>query len=290
MSDITLNIPLWFIVVFLGYQYWPVVLLLGALAVAAAVFARGALRIVAGVAAALLLSELALALSLGLQDRREDAARDAYDRSLNAVLSAPRSIDGLALPPGTAVTWSDPSQTHLSQAVPPSPVSLFGLNVTSIQRTVDDGWAMQLAGAQSVAGWTCEPDLVELYADGRLRRCSLATAREWQGWPIPAATLVALDRPDQTVGLVFPTDQPVMASEIGRPLPSTGQITLNDDGSLDSVYFEPDAPLLSCGQTLWNTVRWQYDASTLGQGRARKPVAVSGASPGGDPITATCPP
>lgn len=284
MSDVGINFPTWLVLVVLSFDFWRVVIVLELAALAAAFFMRGWWRMLALGVAVVLAADLAAAAVLALSDRRVESEARAYDQSIKTTLAAPRRVDGLALPAGTAITWRDPAQSQVMEAVLPQPMTLLGLTIDRLQRSVDEGWAVHLAGPQSVDGWTCQPDLVELAADGALRRCVVASAREWNGWTIPAATLVAPDPTARTVGFVFPTDMPVMAQEIGRNLPATGGMSMNADGSLNSVYFDAEAPLVVCGASLWNTVTWTYDTASFGQGRARRPEKVTGAAPAGDPI------
>lgn len=282
MSDVGITMPAWAVVLLLSIEFWPAIAGLAAASIAAAFFLPRLWRGAAIGLAVLLLLDLALVRVAGFKQRRQEASAQAYDQTINTTLPADLLVDGLTLPAGTAISWADPAHTHLTEAVLPHSAPVLGLAADRVRRSVDGGWALQLAGPQAVDGWTCQPDLVELTQGGHLARCELALAREWNGWPIPAKTLVTLT--DQSVGLVFPTDAPVMAPEIGRPLPATGGMTLNADGSLDSVYFEADAPFAVCGGTIWNTVNWRYDPSTFGQGRARQPASVTGASPAGDDI------
>ena len=243
MSDIDIQVPAWVVALAFLVQVTPLLLI-----AAAALFMRGLLRYLAIGAFAFFAFELIAAGVLGwLRPRYESVA-------------------------------PDPNQI----TIPPSVIAQLGLQADRAQRTVDGGWAVHLTRPQAVDGWTCLPDLVELTLDGHLRRCALASAHDWNGWPLPPLTLVTPG--EGTLGIVVPPDAPVMAPEIGRPLPATGGMTLNADGSLDSVYFDAEAPLLVCGRPLWSTVRWRYDAATLGQGRTRPPAAVTGASLSGNPV------
>lgn len=284
MSDVGINIPARLALIVLSVDFWPVVVALELAAIAAAFFVRGPWRLLFIALAVLFAADLAVAGMLALNDARFEASARAGDQSVKTTLTAAQTVDGLALPAGTAVTWSDPTHTQVIEAVLPVPATLLGVKADRVQRSVDGGWVAHLAGPQSVGGWTCQPDLVELEADGGLRRCALASERNWNGWMVAAATLVAPHPADHTIGFVFPADAPVMAREIGRNLPATGGMSMNEDGSLNSVYFDAEASLAVCGASLWNTVTWRYDAATLGQGRERKPVGVSGASPAGEAV------
>ncbi len=284
LSDVSINIPTWAVLLVLSAQLWPLVLVLAAVAMISAFFLGGRWRRAAIVIAGLLLLDLAAAR---LMQARDDANAQLHELSVNTTLAADTLVDGLKLPAGTEITWADPTHTHFTTAVLPHPAAVLGVTAKRVQIEVDGGWALDLDRPQSIDGWTCQADFVELKQDAHLRRCVLASARDWNGWPIPAATLIALNGP--TLGFVFPPDASVMAREIGRPLPATGAMTINADGSLDSVYFDAEAPLVVCNASLWNTVTWRYDPATIGQGRDRKPIAVSGASPAGDLVELNLP-
>ena len=279
MSDVGVNFPLWFVLVMLGLELWPLALILGIVAIVGAAFTRGFWRIAATCVAALLVLDVAAAGVIWVLRMRDDADARAFDRSIHSTLDAAQVIDGVTLPPATAVTWTNSTHAHIEYAALPQPTDLLGVTADWLRRNDNGGWAVRLTAPQTIDGWTCQPEPVDLGQDGHLRGCTLATGREWNGWPIPPAALVRLNGPDKTVGMVLPKDDPVMAREIERPLPVTGAMSINADGSLDSVYLEADAPLAVCGIPLWNSLKWDYAASTFGQGRNRPVVAVIGALP-----------
>lgn len=277
MSDIGITFPPWFVIVALSVQFWPFVAILAAVAVAGAILWRGLARLAAAALSTILLADLAVVGVLEFNESRAAAAAADFERNRQSTLAAAQTIDGVTLPAGTLVSWTDSSHAHIESATPPGPADVLGVTVIWLQRDQPDSWRIRLDADRSIDGWTCQPDLVGIAADGHLRSCTLAAARQWNGWPIPAATLLSLERPDRIVGLVLPEHDPVMAPEIDRPLPNTGQMTINPDGSLDSVYLQQDAPLTVCGTPLWNTLRWEYAADTFGRGRARPAVILHGA-------------
>jgi hypothetical protein len=277
VSDVGLNLPQWLVLVVLGVELWPVALILGIGALAAAAFTRGTWRIAASCAAALLVLDVAAAGLIGVVRMRDDANARAFDRSLRSTLDTAQVIDGVNLPAASVVTWTDPTHAHVEYASLPQPTDLLGVTADWLHRTDDGGWTVRLSAPQAIDGWTCQPEFVDLGQDGHLRGCTLAAGREWNRWPIPPATLVKLDGPDKAVGMVLPKDAPMMADEIDRPLPATGLMSMNADGSLRAAYFEADAPLVVCGISLWNSVGWEYAAPTFGRGRDRPVMAVTGA-------------
>ena len=279
MSDISITIPPWLLLILLGIEAWPVALVLALSTGVMAVLTRGAWRVAALLVTGLLVLDLAAAGLFWVQRSSSDAKAQAFEASIHSTLDTVRVIDGVLLPAQTEVTWTDPSHAHLRQASPPQPTNILGVKADWMEREADGRWTVQLTSPQAIDGWTCQTTGVKLGRDGHLRGCSLSAGRNWNGWPIPAGTLLNLDSPGKTIGMVFPANRPVMAHEIGRPLPATGSMSMNADGSLNRVYFENNAPLVVRGIPLWNTVTWDYAASTFGQGRDRPPIAYNGAIP-----------
>ncbi len=281
----TLNWPWWLLVLILGVEGWPVALG-GALGlVALAVLARGWIRRLALVTAVPCLSVTAVAGWWGLEARQRDREAVAFEARRHQILDSDRVVDGLSLPAGTTIEWLDVDHHRLESASPLAPLMLFGLRVSWIQ-LADDGedWDLQLPEPELVEGWACAETPVRVSRTGQLRSCRLAAGRNWQGWPIPAGSLLDLATAE-TIGLALPTGATMSAPEIGHGITDTGTFTINADGSLDRFYFEPDDPLRVAGRRLWNTVRWTYDLATYGQGRRRRAIAVRGSlmSAGGEP-------
>ena len=278
MSDIGINFPWWMAPLLWGLVFWPGVLVLALFSSVVGALTKGRWRIIAFLLTGVFAVELAFAGLFWLDRWRSDVEAEAYETRIHSVLDAARKIDGLDLPPGTAVTWVDPAHTHVRDASMDHPTTILGVSVNFVSQE-SDGWSVRLTTPQAIDGWICEVSLVQITTDGHLRRCTLSAGREWNGWPVPAGTLLDLARTDTTVGMVFPEATPVMAAEIGRTLPATGGMSMNADGSLDCVYFENDSPLVVQGVPLWNTVCWQYAPDTFGQGRNRPKLAVRGAVP-----------
>ncbi len=279
MSDIGLSIPWWFAIVFLGMMFWPVTLALGLTFLAAALLTRGLVRVCAGVLAIVLAADLVFAARIAIDHAVEDRKAYAFEARINQTLEHPLVVDGLALPAGTEVQWSNESRRHLRSANLPSPTPLLGLQLSFVSASDDgQGWDVQMPSPPKIDGWTCDTKgLVQVSAQGRLRSCTLATARGWQGWTLPAGSLLELTAPDGEVGLALPMGASLPAPEIGHAIPATGQFRFNADGSLHDVYFDGKDPLVVRGVPLWNEVTWTYDPVTIGQGRRRRPTAVSGA-------------
>ncbi len=274
-----LNLPLWLIVVILGVEGWPYVLTACVILAIGAVVARGWLR---GIAIVLLLpctAVMATAAWWGIDARIQDRETTEFEAKIHEVLDHDRVVDGVPLPAGTAVQWTDVDRAQLRNASPAQPITLFGLRVSWLSRADDgSGWDVQLPEPQQIEGWTCETIGVRLSHAGQLLSCSLAAGRIWQGWPIPAGSLLELRQEGGKLGLVLPRGASMAAPEIGHALTSTGIFTLNADGSLDTFSFDDDDPLRVAGLQLSNTVEWSYNPATLGQGRRRRALTIRGSS------------
>ena len=142
----------------------------------------------------------------------------------------------------------------------------------------DDGsdCDLKLPEPEKVEGWTRDRIGIRVSAKSQLRSCRLGAERGWQGWPIPADSLLDLTKGDGKVGLVLPIGTSMAAPEIGHPITATGGFAFNSDGSLDNFYFQVNDPLLVAGKRLWNTIHWVYDPATFGQGRHRRALTVRG--------------
>jgi hypothetical protein len=276
LSDISIHFPPWLGLFFLGYLFWPIVL---AGAVAAGVFGiavRGIPRGIALSIAGLLALDLLLNMAIGLRELINDRQMAAKAEAAHSVLTQSVTVDGLDLPAGADVRWTDASHAHVSGVHLPRPSSLFHLTVDeSIEHDGQDGWSVHLAAPQEIDGWPCAVVGVDVTAAGRLIACTLSAEKRWEGWLLPAGTILNLNGYGDTVELVAPGSV-LPAPEIGRPIPDTGSFRVNRDGSLHDAYFQSEQPYVIKGVALWNTVTWQYDVATFGKGRTRQPISVEG--------------
>lgn len=264
--------PVWLFFL-LGVRFWPVFLLGAVAAAGAAVVLRGGRRFLAGLAAVLLgLGPIGAAV-VEAGRRAEDARFQAeYDRT-HTVLTAETTLDGLALPPGTEVTWEDASRARLAFARMPRPADVLGVEAASVGRQGEDGWMVHMTGPRVLDGWPCDGFGVSLGRDGRLRSCLLSRPVEWNGWTLPARTGVTPRPAERKLGLFFAHDATVTYPGIEQPLPQ--EVSAHDDGSLDGADFLYE-PLVLRGVALERVVEWRYDPATHGMGRDRPPLAVAG--------------
>ena len=266
---LTLNLPWWFVVVILGVEGWPFVLAAGLGLTVLAVLTRGWVRITALVLLLPCAAITCLAAVWGVHARTQDRETADFEARIHEVLEQDRVVNGVALPAGTEIQWTDVDRSQLRYASLPEPIRLFGLHVIWLGRAdAGSGWDLQLPEPEPIEGWTCERIGVRVSDTGRLRSCDLAAGRIWRGWPIPAGSLLDLATTGK-IGLALPRGASLPAPEIGHPLTATGGFSLNADGSLSRFYFEGDDPLLVAGMQLCNTVEWVYDPATMGQGRRR---------------------
>lgn len=265
--------PVWLFLL-LGVRFWPV-FLLGAIAAAVAAFVlRGGKRLLAGFAAAFLALGPIGAAVVESGRRAEDARFQAEYTRTHTVLTAETTIDGIALPAGTEVTWEDASRARLAAASLPRPADVLGVEADYVGRRGEDGWTVHMTGPRVLDGWPCDGFSVSLGRDGRLHSCMLSRPVEWNGWTLPAQTGVTPRPAERKLGLFFAYDATVAYPGIERPLPRAQEVSVNDDGSLDAAYFLPE-PLVLRGVALKRVVEWRYDPATYGMGRDRPPVAVT---------------
>ena len=265
--------PLWLLVAVLLVEAWPVVLVVGLGCAAVAVGARGWVRGMAAVAALACGAVVGVAAWWSVDARERDRAAAAFEVATQEVLDRDRVVDGIPLPAGSALTWWDVHHARLHFASPPKPAAVFGMHVTYLRQEDDGAWSLLLPAAEVVEGWTCGAGLVVVSASGRLRSCRLAAVRDWRGWSIPADTLLTLPT-EGGVDLVLPQGFSLAAPEIGHAV--GGNLGLNEDGSLRSLYLDSDDPLHAAGALLANALTWTYDPATLGRGRRRRASSVRG--------------
>lgn len=272
----TLNWPLWTILLIFGLAYWSFVLAATVLLLIVASLTHGWLRWTALVAALPCVGILAFALTLATDARQREADADKFELRTYQVLDRDQDVSGFHLPAGTELQWWDVDHRQLRSASPPAPIKLFGVQVSWISHAYDaEEWVLQLFEPTAIDGWTCEPIGVGMSPDGKLRHCRLAAGRMWKEWPIPAQSWLDLTQQGR-VGLVLPTGASMAAPEIGRRITYTGGFAFNADGSLDNLYFNDRDPFRVAGLRLWNTVEWTYDPASYGQGRHRRAVTVRG--------------
>ena len=260
-----------FLLAMLFRHVWPLLLLGAALMAAIAWATRGPVR-------ALLLAAAVVAglgALLGGQAALEGYRSDRLFAQLHTTLQAETVIEGFTLPAGTEVTWKDTSHTRLDRAYMHQPTTVLGFSARSVSRVGDD-WLISSMQAQEIDGWPCARDgEVRLDPKGALRSCWLSREVEWKGWTLPKETGIKLRGPGHGINFNLPHGGAVFAREIGRPLDIRRPVSLNEDGSLDSVELSGE-PFVARDTRLRGTVRWHYDAATLGEGRTRPPVAVEG--------------
>ena len=259
---------------------WPVFLLFSVIMAIGAWQARGLGRGLAFVGAAVL-SIVPIGLGVSELIQAWNAAqRRAVVARLHTITQTETVIDGITIPAGTQVTWTDASHTGLYAAFMRQPTTVFGFSTQYIHRDEElrrkHEWNIVLEQAKEISGWPCAVGDVRISPEGALRWCKLSRQAEWKGWTLPEKTGIELHGQDGSLKLSLPPRVAVFAREIGQPPSWWGNVSLNGDGSLDSVMLSGDKPFVACDTPLFDTVRWRYDVTTFGEGRARPPVAVTG--------------
>ena len=272
----TLNWPLWLLLLVFGADNWPIVLTVAVILLILVAMTRGWLRWTGLVAALPGLAIIAFAAWWGINGRQRDAEADDFEARTHQALDRDQDVSGLRLPAGTELQWWEIDHRELRTAYPPTPTVLFGMHVSLIGHDYNaPGWNLQLSEPGTIDGWTCDRTNVGVSADGKLRYCRLAAGRLWKDWPIPAGSWLDLKEAGK-VGLALPTGASMAAPEIGHRISDTGGFAFNADGSLDHFYFSEQDPFRVAGIRLWNTVEWSYDPASYGQGRRRHAVTVRG--------------
>ena len=276
------TVDLVFIVILLSLSFWPVSLVLGALAAAWGVQVRGAGRAALFGFAALCALHCLGAAALWQARRADQARAAAYDAELDAeyqrthrTLTQPETIEGLAFPPGTVVGWTDAGHTRLKEFELPGPTPLFGATLDWRATDEQGHWTVHLAAASVIDGWPCQAGYnVQISHEGHLVSCQLAADRMWRGRLVPAATYV---QPGQDgVSLNLPSERPLDLPELG--LVAHNSLTLNPDGSVHTIYVEPEDDYAVQGVPLWNSVTFRYpEAAAAATPPYPAPVSVNGA-------------
>ena len=144
MSDIGLIFPWWFTILFLGAVFWLLTLALGLVSVAATLFTRGLARIGAAALTIAFAAELAFAAMTAIRGAAEDRATGAFEARIHQTLDHALVVDGLALPAGTDVQWSDESRRRLRSASLPAPTPLLGIRLTYVSAMLRQASATQV--------------------------------------------------------------------------------------------------------------------------------------------------
>ena len=183
-------------------------------------------------------------------------------------------VDGIALPAGAVVQWSDASHARMDGAEMTPAAEVFGVRARYIRR-FGERWSALLDDPATLDGWPCAASHAAFTGAGRLLSCTLARATSWQGWVLPERSDIDLKPDEQRLSATI-WDAVLEAPGVGR-LPDN--VTFHDDGSIAEARYRWEAPLRIGGRLLRDDVRWNYNEGTSGQGRARVPVSVSGLLP-----------
>lgn len=270
-----MHLPLWLVIPLLPTMLWPITVPLVLGLTWLAVRSRGRIRWFAIAVIAILVGPTLL--FFGLFIAKGESPREAQLRAeragLESVLEREMTLDGITLPAGTRMGWTNASHTRWDSASFRRPLDFHGLPLRSMTR-VAAGWYVSLAGPRRIEDWDCAEENVIVTGDGELVACRLSRDVTWKGWDLPRLAIVTLNRTERTIVVDLPYVGRVEGREPGPSLPSPA--TLNDDGSPSSASYARDDPSRVAPVPLWGGVSWIYDPATLGQGRNRAPLALQG--------------
>lgn len=259
MSDIGLSFPAWMIPLLIGVLYWPFLLVAGLVLVGMGIVVRGWFRIVLlGLAGVALLLCLSGPVAYVVSEIHAVGERRAFART-HDTLTAPLQIQGLSLPAGTVVTWSDERHQAISSVDLPGPTPILGATLTgALENAWNRWWSGTLAAEATLDGWPCGAGDVWLSPAGRPMRCTLAGDHQYQGLAIPAGSEVALTDTGQLQDLRLATDRTMALPSIAATLPAGGSLFLMPDGGIERAYV-PEPEMLRVGDiALRFEIRWLY--------------------------------
>jgi hypothetical protein len=269
-----MHFPLWLILPLWPLWAWPVTLPLTVGLIWLAVRYRGWRRWVGlTIIAIMVVPLLSVAGFVAVFSAQNSARRQAEHASTHSVMERETTLDGVTLPVGTEMRWTNATQTQWASASFLGTIEFHGLPV---RRMINQrpGWSLTLAEPRRIGGWNCAATEVALTAEGDLLSCRLSDAATWQGWSLPARTGVTLRRTERTLTAELPDGARIEAAGTRRSLPSGA--TLNEDGSPATAFYRTDEQLEVAGVSLWQQITWTYDPATFGQGRNRPPITVRG--------------
>jgi hypothetical protein len=299
-----LHFSWYFIVFFLLVKGWPVVLVVALASLAAGWRTHGIARVIF-----LSISAIFIAFLVGVgvwlrldkikeaREARENAASEAREYAASeahrhTTLTAPRQIEGLDLPAGTAIYWKDDALTDLSTADLPGPTRILGVMLSGhIGHDYDSWWDVTLAEDAVIGGWPCSAGDIELARrEPLLWRCDLSKetpvrAPRQAGQPaaspllFPAGTKVS-QSPGSDIGfeLFLPKGKSMKLNEVGVVIPSGIDVHLFPNGAIRQLYAGGESLFSIRGIPFVTDIRWIYpeDLPEDSQGSTMAPIAVFG--------------
>lgn len=203
-------------------------------------------------------------------------------KSSNARAKLLRTLDrdeivaGFSLYAGSKIWFQDAAHTAVQSVELPRPTNILGVSFTG---TVwwNGGiktWNGRLAADQSINGWPCRSDLVEIDGEGLLQSCELAAPHAFFGYELPAGTSVNYSSAISTWSLSVPNDKGLAIKTLSTTTPGGVTLLLTGDGRLKGISSGSEKTVVVRG-VLLNTMNINVtDKAVLG--RLAEPLVVAG--------------
>ncbi len=237
-----------------------------------------------------LVVEVVLSVSLLLVYYYEFAKESAQKRR-NAILTQPRTVEGLTLPTGTDLTYRDADLTQLESARLPSPSLVAGLPLTGDIKSDDRAFDVTLAVDSIVSGIPCRAGDLQLTKDVKISNCTLSrqlivnTERKTSepkapSLLFPSSTYVYIQRDDGAYAYNFrlPKNKAMKLPELTTGAPKGSTVMLYSNGAIYGVDGDQNDMIYFRGIRLDADLFWVYPERLSGPNEVpvSAPIAIFG--------------
>jgi hypothetical protein len=255
MSDISLTFPPWMSFALVGLVYGWLIVPVGVGLGLTGWFGKALPRPVRWVAlggAGLCAAPYGLLLVLFVAGGVDKARQASDERARHRTLTTAEMIEGLTVPAGAVLAYSDKTQKTLVSVDLPRPMSVAGLTLEgSLAPVGGREWDGALASDAVVGGWPCAAGDIWFTPNGAVTRCVLSKPAKLAGYDLPAG---ATSRHDPASGgweFQLAVDGPAMrVPALGAELPPAGLMVLDREGALRRVYAPHESPMVIAGVAL----------------------------------------
>ena len=225
----------WYVIAVLGaVVFWPVTLVIATVLAFAGWYLRGFWRWSAWGVSGVMLLILAIAGGSYVVKPPDDSwwYKQRLKR-LSGMLTAAQEVEGIELPAGTYVEWTDLAKSEIAVAKLVGTTRVAGLlvkdEIDHESLGYQGSYGVTLAEPREIDGWACGVGEASIGQDGKMQGCMLARETTWQTLRLPAGTY--MERFYQ-MRFVMPADHGMTVVGTSLTVPPEGVIEAKENGTL----------------------------------------------------------
>jgi hypothetical protein len=251
VSDIGINLPVWFMAGYLVVMGWyvsvPAMIVLTLVGFSSDL-ARG-WRLAAFGATTLLAAPF---IVYGVGTAIDAIKYRKFQAEVHRTLDRAESVTGLTLPAGSDIYFTDKSQTQILSVRLPVVTAIRGVRVTGTLTWQDVGnvWESELASDQVIGGFPCAAGFITFDNDGTVYECRLAAAHGLLGFMLPKGTKVTRGDNKKPWNLLLPDDAGLAIPALAATAPPGAMLHVSGDGRLESTSSGDGATMIVHGVPL----------------------------------------